>query len=48
MRTEVSTKFQRAALEAELVARRTSPPIRFYTDPADDFGLVLSLPSAHA
>jgi L-histidine Nalpha-methyltransferase len=46
MRTEVSTKFRREALEAELVAAGFTP-VSFYTDPADDFALLLSLPSAH-
>jgi L-histidine Nalpha-methyltransferase len=47
MRTEVSTKFLRPALEAELTASGFTP-ISFYTDPAGDFGLSLSLPSPHA
>ena len=46
MRTEVSAKFRRPALEAELVAAGLQP-VNFFTDADDDFGLSLSIPSAH-
>jgi L-histidine N-alpha-methyltransferase len=43
MRTEVSTKFRREAVDAELRAARLEPT-RWYTDPAGDFALVISVP----
>ena len=45
VRTEVSSKFRRETVEAELVAaglRLTD----WWTDPADDFGVSLSRPAA--
>jgi L-histidine N-alpha-methyltransferase len=44
MRTEVSTKFRRQGIEAELRAAGLEPT-QWYTDPAGDFGLVVSAPS---
>jgi L-histidine N-alpha-methyltransferase len=45
MRTEISTKFRRAPLEAELTAAELEP-VAFFTDPAGDFALSLSRPCA--
>jgi L-histidine N-alpha-methyltransferase len=45
MRTEVSTKFRQPALDAELRAARLEPTA-WYTDPAGDFALVMSAPTA--
>lgn len=42
MRTEISAKFRRAGMEAELTAAGLSP-VRFWTDPAGDFGLSLAM-----
>jgi L-histidine N-alpha-methyltransferase len=42
MRTEISAKFRRDGIEAELTAAGLSP-VRFWTDPAGDFGLSLSV-----
>ena len=42
MRTEISSKFRRAGVEAELAAAGFEPA-RFWTDAAGDFGLSLSL-----
>ena len=47
MRTEVSTKFRRERLEAELVAAGLEPA-NFYSDVAGDFGLSLSIRSTDA
>lgn len=41
MRTEISAKFRRAGMEAEL-ALAGLRPVRFWTDPDGDFGLMLS------
>lgn len=41
MRTEISAKFRRAGIEAELAAAGLSPR-RFWTDAGDDFGLILA------
>ena len=43
MRTEVSTKFRREAVDGELRAAGLEPT-RWYTDPAGDFALVISVP----
>jgi len=42
MRTEISAKFRRAGVEAELAAAGFEPA-RFWTDRAGDFALSLSL-----
>jgi L-histidine N-alpha-methyltransferase len=42
MRTEISAKFRPEGIEAELTAAGLSP-LRFWTDPAGDFGLSLAL-----
>ncbi len=42
MRTEISSKFRRAGVEAELRAAGLEPA-RFWTDAAGEFGLSLSL-----
>ncbi len=44
MRTEISTKFVPAGLEAELRAAGLEP-VAFMSDPAGDFGLSLSVPA---
>ena len=44
MRTEVSAKFRRAGVEAELAAAGLAMRA-WWTDPADQFGLSLSSPS---
>jgi L-histidine Nalpha-methyltransferase len=41
MRTEISAKFRPGALAAEIVAAGLEP-VRFWTDPAGDFGLTLA------
>lgn len=41
MRTEISAKFRRAGMEAELAVAGLRP-VRFWTDPDGDFGLMLS------
>jgi L-histidine N-alpha-methyltransferase len=43
LRTEISAKFRRAGVEAELAAAGLRPT-RWWTDPADDFALSLSVP----
>lgn len=43
MRTEISAKFRRQGIQAELVAAGLEP-VRFWTDPAGDFALCLSVP----
>jgi L-histidine N-alpha-methyltransferase len=42
LRTEISAKFRRDRLEAELADAGFSP-LRWWTDPAGDFGLSLSM-----
>jgi L-histidine Nalpha-methyltransferase len=42
MRTEISAKFRPEGIEAELTAAGLSP-LRFWTDPAGDFGLSLAV-----
>jgi len=42
MRTEISAKFRAEGMEAELTAAGLSP-LRFWTDPAGDFGLSLAV-----
>ncbi|MGH9039467.1 MAG: L-histidine N(alpha)-methyltransferase [Acidimicrobiia bacterium] len=42
MRTEISAKFRPQGIEAELTAAGLSP-LRFWTDPAGDFGLSLAV-----
>ena len=41
MRTEISAKFRRERIEAELAAAGLKT-LRFWTDPDDDFGLTLA------
>ena len=43
LRTEISAKFRREGVAAELRSAGLDM-IRFWTDPADDFGLSLSVP----
>jgi L-histidine N-alpha-methyltransferase len=45
LRTEISAKFRRETLEAELAAAGMET-IQFWTDPASDFGLTLARPAA--
>lgn len=45
MRTEISAKFRRDSLAAEL-ARAGLETVQFWTDPAGDFGLTLARPAA--
>jgi L-histidine N-alpha-methyltransferase len=42
MRTEISAKFRSDGIEAELTAAGLAP-LRFWTDPAGDFGLSLAV-----
>jgi uncharacterized SAM-dependent methyltransferase len=44
MRTEISAKFRPGALAAEISAAGLET-VRFWTDPAGDFGLTLATPS---
>jgi L-histidine N-alpha-methyltransferase len=44
MRTEISAKFRRAGIEAELAAAGLALT-RWWTDPAGDFALSLSSPA---
>jgi L-histidine Nalpha-methyltransferase len=44
MRTEISAKFRRSGLAAEIIAAGLEP-VRFWTDPAADFGLTLARPA---
>ncbi len=44
MRTEISAKFRRESLEAELIAAGMET-IQFWTDPASQFGLTLARPA---
>ena len=44
MRTEISAKFRREKIEAELAAAGLQT-LRFWTDPAGDFGLTLARPA---
>jgi L-histidine Nalpha-methyltransferase len=41
LRTEISAKFRRAGIEAELAAAGMRM-VRFWTDPGGDFGLTLA------
>jgi L-histidine Nalpha-methyltransferase len=47
LRTEISAKFRRERIEAELAAAGLQA-LRFWTDPAGDFGLTLARPSGQA
>jgi L-histidine Nalpha-methyltransferase len=47
LRTEISAKFRRAGIEAELAAAGMRM-LRFWTDPGGDFGLTLAERSAVA